>query len=165
MIRFSGTWKWLHLIFITNNLSPYLSSTIFQHSRFRYPKEDTIKYIQLNSFTGRIIRYVWTLILVFCLVFTPQPGLVSSASFSASTSSTASASEIPTWALVVATEIIPDENAIPYKYDELFMVNTLTNEIKGPFLRDELTSIGKQSGKPTGGESFDIVISPDGETA
>jgi hypothetical protein len=124
-----------------------------------------MKYIQLNSFSGRIIRYVWTLILVFCLFFTPQPGLVSSASFSASTSSTESASEIPTWALVVATEIIPDENATPYKYDELFMVNSQTNEIKGPFLRDELTPIDEESGYPTGGDVFDIVITPDGETA
>jgi hypothetical protein len=118
-----------------------------------------------NNFAARIIRYAWTFLLVFCLAFAPQPGLVTSANISASRSSTESASEIPTWAAVVANEIIPDENDISYRYDELFMVNTLTYEINGPFLRDELTPIGEQSGEPNGGDTFDIVITPDGETA
>jgi hypothetical protein len=68
------------------------------------------------------------------------------------------------WTAVVSQEKLLDQSSVYQSYDSLYLINNRTNEVYGPFFRDQLTTLDK-NGKPLGGDIFDVAITPDGKTA
>jgi hypothetical protein len=66
------------------------------------------------------------------------------------------------WVVVTGSEA--SEGSPEEFYDGLYTIDTDTNTVYGPFLTNELTYFD-EGGYPHGGDTFDLVVTPDGKTA
>ncbi len=70
----------------------------------------------------------------------------------------------PSWVVVASQETVEDPVLGQLHYNAIYMVNTGSHVVHGPFLMNELTPLD-DSGKPLGGDAFDVAVTPDGKTA
>lgn len=100
-------------------------------------------------------RRIWGILAILLLCVTIAAPTVAQAS-------TPATSSVQHWLVVTGSE--PAEDSTTEFYDALYTIDPDTNTVYGPFLKNELTAID-ELGVPQGGDTFDLVVTPDGNTA
>lgn len=100
-------------------------------------------------------RRIWGILAILLLC-------VAIAAPSVAHASTPATSSGMHWLVVTGSELA--EGSATDIYDALYTIDADTNTVYGPFLKNELTAF-TEAGAPQGGDTFDLVVTPDGKTA